>query len=48
MGRLDEILEPVPAHHPLYAELFGVYKRLYPDLRGAFHQLCVGAQEEEC
>ena len=48
MVRIDEILDPIPAHHRLYTELFGVYKRLYPDLRSAFHQLCVGAQEEEC
>ena len=46
MVRIDEVLEPIPAHHRLYAELFGVYKRLYPDLRGAFHQLHFGAQEE--
>jgi xylulokinase len=48
MVRIDEILEPIPAHHRLYTELFGVYKRLYPDLRSAFHQLCASAQEEEC
>ena len=48
MVRIDEVLEPIPAHHRQYTELFGVYKRLYPDLRSAFHQLCAGAQEEEC
>jgi xylulokinase len=48
MVRIDGVLEPVAAHHQQYLELFGVYKRLYPDLRNAFRQLGVCAQEEEC
>lgn len=48
MVRIGSILEPNPDHHRHYTDLFGVYKRLYPDLRSAFRQLCVIAQEEEC
>jgi len=48
MVRIDGVLEPIPAHHRQYTELFGVYKRLYPDLRSAFRQLNSSAQEEEC
>jgi len=48
MVRIDGVLEPIPAHHRQYTELFGVYKRLYPDLRSAFRQLNGSAQEEEC
>jgi xylulokinase len=48
MVRIDAVLEPNPVHHRQYTELFQVYKRLYPDLRSAFHQLCVTDQEEEC
>jgi len=47
MVRIDGVLEPIPAHHQEYNELFSVYKRLYPDLRSAFHQLGARAQEEE-
>jgi xylulokinase len=39
MVRIDEVLEPNPDHQQRYTELFAVYKRLYPDLRDAFHQL---------
>ena len=39
MVRIDEVLEPNPDHHQRYTELFAVYRRLYPDLRDAFHQL---------
>ncbi|MFC2031348.1 FGGY-family carbohydrate kinase [Chloroflexota bacterium] len=39
MVRVDGILDPDPDHHRLYTERFDVYKRLYPDLRDAFHQL---------
>jgi xylulokinase len=46
--RIDRVLEPIAAHHRQYTELFGVYKRLYPDLRSAFRQLNVSALEEEC
>ena len=46
MVRIDRILEPIPAHHRLYTELFGVYKHLYPDLRNAFRLLDASAREE--
>jgi xylulokinase len=39
MVRIDEVLLPDPGLHRLYEELFGVYRRLYPDLRDAFQQL---------
>jgi xylulokinase len=39
MVRIDEVLVPDPDLHQRYSELFGVYKRLYPDLRDAFRQL---------
>ena len=39
MVRVDGILEPDWGRHRLYTEQFGVYKRLYPDLRDAFRQL---------
>ncbi len=45
MVRISKVLEPNPAHHRQYTELFSVYKRLYPDLRSAFHQLCGTVQE---
>jgi xylulokinase len=48
MVRIDAIVEPIPSHHERYNELFGVYKRLYPDLRSAFHQLSAIDQEERC
>jgi len=40
MVGIDGILEPHPELHVQYSSLYGVYKRLYPDLRDAFHQLC--------
>lgn len=46
MVRIDTVLEPQQARHQQYSELFGVYKRLYPDLRSAFHQLGARANEE--
>ena len=46
MVRIDRLLEPIPAHHRLYTELFAVYKRLYPDLRSALHLLAASAPEE--
>jgi xylulokinase len=48
MVRIDKVLEPIPSHHERYNDLFGVYKRLYPDLRSAFRQLSVSDQEERC
>jgi xylulokinase len=45
--RIERVLHPVPSRHQQYAELFDVYKRLYPDLRDAFHQLAV-SQGESC
>jgi xylulokinase len=39
MVRIDEVLAPDADRHQLYTELYGVYQRLYPDLREAFHQL---------
>jgi xylulokinase len=48
MVRIDNVLEPIPSHHEQYNELFGVYRRLYPDLRSAFHQLSGSDQGEEC
>jgi xylulokinase len=39
MVRIDEVLVPDPGLHQQYSELFGVYKRLYPDLADAFRQL---------
>jgi xylulokinase len=39
MARIDEVLQPDPVLRQQYEELFGVYKRLYPDLRDAFRQL---------
>jgi len=47
MVRIDEVLEPDPDRHQRYTELFGVYKRLYPDLRDAFHQLGVVTRRGE-
>jgi xylulokinase len=47
MIRIDGVLEPDAAHHRWYTELFGVYKRLYPDLRDAFHQLSGVTQGQE-
>jgi xylulokinase len=46
MVRIDGVLEPHPDHHVRYTELHRVYKRLYPDLRDAFHQLCEILQRE--
>ncbi len=46
MVRIDAVLEPVPARHQQYSDLFSVYKRLYPDLRSAFHQLGTRTEEE--
>jgi xylulokinase len=46
MVRIDRVLEPVRVHHKLYTELFDVYKRLYPDLRTAFHLLATRGPEE--
>jgi xylulokinase len=37
--RVERVLEPDQDRHRCYTELYGVYKRLYPDLRDAFHQL---------
>jgi xylulokinase len=39
MVRVERVLDPDPGHQRLYSDLFGVYKRLYPDLRDAFGQL---------
>jgi len=39
MVAIAAVLEPNPVHQSLYDGLFGVYRRLYPDLRDAFHQL---------
>jgi xylulokinase len=39
MVAVDEVLEPNPDHRTVYSEQYRVYKRLYPDLRDAFHQL---------
>ena len=39
MVRISGTLEPSPANHQHYTELFGVYRRLYPDLRSAFRLL---------
>jgi xylulokinase len=47
MVRIDTVLKPDPEPHRCYTELFGVYKRLYPDLRNAFRQLGSIVQEEE-
>jgi len=44
MVAIDALLEPNPVHQALYAGLYGVYKRLYPDLRDAFHQLGVASR----
>ena len=44
---IDRVLHPVPSRHQQYTELFGIYKRLYPDLRDAFHQLAA-SQGESC
>jgi xylulokinase len=46
MVRIDRCLEPNPNHYALYAQLFGVYKRLYPDLRQAFSDLGMATQAE--
>jgi xylulokinase len=48
MVRIDEVLVPDPDLHQQYSELFGVYKRLYPDLADAFRQLSavIKAREE--
>ncbi len=45
MVRIDAILEPVQARHQQYSNVFSVYKRLYPDLRSAFHQLGAHMQD---
>jgi sugar (pentulose or hexulose) kinase len=37
--RIESVLQPDPDRHRRYSELYGVYRRLYPDLHGAFHQL---------
>jgi xylulokinase len=47
MVRIDDVLRPDPVLHQRYEELFGVYKRLYPDLRDAFRQLGLVTQEAE-
>ncbi|MCX7680875.1 MAG: FGGY-family carbohydrate kinase [Anaerolineae bacterium] len=39
MVRIGEVLEPHPEQHRRYEELYAVYRRLYPDLKEAFHQL---------
>jgi len=36
---VERVVEPHPDRHRRYTDLFGVYQRLYPDLRAAFHQL---------
>jgi xylulokinase len=46
MVRIDSMLEPDPAHHRRYTDLFGIYRQLYPDLRDIFRQLCEIAQDE--
>ncbi len=46
MVRIVERLDPHPERHGRYDELFGVYERLYPDLRAAFHQLYGVAQRQ--
>jgi xylulokinase len=46
MVRIDRVLDPNPDHYRLYSDLFGVYKRLYPDLRDAFSQLSVATRAE--
>jgi len=46
MVRIESILEPNPSRHRCYTDLYGIYKRLYPDLCDAFHQLCEIAQGE--
>jgi sugar (pentulose or hexulose) kinase len=43
--RIERVLDPVPSRHQQYTELFGIYKRLYPDLRDAFHQLALSQGE---
>lgn len=45
--RIEQVLQPVPSHHRQYIELFGVYKRLYPDLRDAFRQLAASEGERQ-
>ncbi len=39
MVRIEAVLQPHLDRHRRYTELYGVYRRLYPDLRTAFHQL---------
>lgn len=39
MVRIKSTVEPNPSQHRHYTDLYGVYKRLYPDLCDAFHQL---------
>jgi len=48
MVRISGALEPSPANHGQYTKLFGVYKRLYPDLRSAFRLLAADAHQEDC
>lgn len=39
MVRIDRIIQPDADRHQHYSDLYAVYRRLYPDLRSAFHQL---------
>ncbi len=39
MVQIREVLTPDPARREPYNELYAVYRRLYPDLQAAFHQL---------
>ena len=39
MVHIRQMLQPDPQRHEQYSRVYAVYKRLYPDLRNAFHQL---------
>ena len=38
-GRVVAVVEPEPAQAPVYRELLGIYRDLYPALRGIFARL---------
>ncbi len=39
MVHIEESLHPDPERHHEYTHYFSLYKRLYPDLRQAFHEM---------
>ncbi len=38
-GKVEDVIEPVPAEAGRYAELLGIYKRLYPSTRSVLNDL---------